>query len=402
MARNICKDKNEFIKAVEDFISNDKGLKQHDGDNIGNLYREAINAKKDKDTKLMEFLGGNLYYCSKSSFNLNINFDMNSMAWEDYASYKKKKRYKSSIYEFKTLDSGEIIYGYDVFDFENSTDVLTVIAYVEDGKLKWYVPERGNTFRADTLTAYCTCDKDRDTMPISNEKEQIEDVIDYFHNRQEGEHSKNIGNDNFYKPYDKPLTYVTTSNGRRICNDVEGFRRNIYEVLRKQTEENRRRFRSTFPTYEDFIDSEEFDEYASEIVKMYECDSEMNVDVDFENVDMGGKYVQGSCIKGIETLSNGAVVYGFDCGGDWEEPVNAIIYIEDDTFKIYVPEKGNTFNTDYMCAHGSERNYTDEYDDKRNEWNLKCDRDLEIADIEDFFNNRQIGEHAAGLPTKKS
>lgn len=94
-----------------------------------------------------------------------------------------------------------------------------------------------------------------------------------------------------------------------------------------------------------------FRQYLQDIV--YNNGIAKNVDVDCENVGEGGEYTDGG-LKGFLRLDTGEVFYAFDCGGDWEVPVNAILYAEDGKIKMYVPERGNNFCTEHMCAWGSE------------------------------------------------
>jgi hypothetical protein len=56
------------------------------------------------------------------------------------------------------------------------------------------------------------------------------------------------------------------------------------------------------------------------------CENRFIVDFDFENInmtdiDMGGLY-------GFQTLPNGMEILGLFIGGDWEIPVNVILYLK--------------------------------------------------------------------------
>jgi hypothetical protein len=57
---------------------------------------------------------------------------------------------------------------------------------------------------------------------------------------------------------------------------------------------------------------------------------------------------------GFQTLNNGFTYLGVIAGGDWEHPVYAIIYHDGNTFRGYVPTKGNCFNPVTKTAFGSE------------------------------------------------
>lgn len=68
-------------------------------------------------------------------------------------------------------------------------------------------------------------------------------------------------------------------------------------------------------------------------------------------------------INGIFIL-DGAALFGVIGGGDWEYPVYQIYFIdENDQFQGYIPERGNTVDTAYRCAFGSEINWTEDWDD---------------------------------------
>ena len=72
------------------------------------------------------------------------------------------------------------------------------------------------------------------------------------------------------------------------------------------------------------------------------CENRFIVDFDFENItmtdiDMGGLY-------GFQTLPNGMEILGLFIGGDWEIPVNVIIYLKNGKLYNYIPVNGNIFD----------------------------------------------------------
>jgi len=57
---------------------------------------------------------------------------------------------------------------------------------------------------------------------------------------------------------------------------------------------------------------------------------------------------------GFQTLENDFTYLGIMAGGDWEQPIYAIIYHDGSDFRGYIPNKGNTYNTITKTAFGSE------------------------------------------------
>lgn len=187
---------------------------------------------------------------------------------------------------------------------------------------------------------------------------------------------------------------------RNICTKEDKFFKTIFKKWREEDLE--------FDFKEEFgrgIRKNEWEEtlsrYLHDIVCAV-CDSErLNVKVSFENVDDRRDwredcddeedyiYYTRKGLMGLHSLDSGALFFAFHCGGDWEEPVNAILYVEDNVPKVYIPEKGNVFNTRYMSAYGN-HNDNDEYEEKM------CDQAKELKDIADYFENRKEFEHANG------
>lgn len=57
--------------------------------------------------------------------------------------------------------------------------------------------------------------------------------------------------------------------------------------------------------------------------------------------------------EGFRTLNNGFIYYLLGAGGDWESPVNFIIYWDGKKLRGYVPTNGNPYNTSAMRAYGN-------------------------------------------------
>ena len=188
---------------------------------------------------------------------------------------------------------------------------------------------------------------------------------------------------------------------RNICKDRKDFFKAVFNIiLDKDTETEMSEDYNSF----DDINPEEYEDLlATYIGDVIENNSDftfndMNIVVDNENIvfedeDEDEEDEDDGKIGGLmymHSFDSGELFFAFDCGGDWEQPVNAILYVEDGKVKYYVPEKGNYFNKKYMCAYGSEPNGEGEETPK----NFKCDQSEELKDIYDYFANRADGEHA--------
>lgn len=189
---------------------------------------------------------------------------------------------------------------------------------------------------------------------------------------------------------------------RNICKDKDEFFKAVFKaVIRIEGNVGDYDRLKDIPKdeYEDVMEENLYD-----IIGCFEIN---NVDVSTENVGSGGEYTDGGGIDGLQSLPTGELFWGFDCGGDWEVPLNAILYVEDGKPKLYVPEKGNNFCEKYMCAWGSESHYKDDDDEDcdecdeddcdEDEHEKEIEQDEELKDIEDYFHNRAEGQHADGL-----
>lgn len=176
---------------------------------------------------------------------------------------------------------------------------------------------------------------------------------------------------------------------RNICKDKKQFFKTVLESVRNADSD----YCTEYEKFEDIPRSKwkhVLEEYLYDIVYSETAINSKNINVDCENVGMGGEYIKGG-LKGLCKISTGELFYAFDCGGDWEEPVNAILYVEDEKVKFYAPERGNNFCIEHMCAWGSQP----DSDNNDNESHVKkIDRDAELKDIEDYFHNRKEGEHS--------
>lgn len=79
------------------------------------------------------------------------------------------------------------------------------------------------------------------------------------------------------------------------------------------------------------------------------------VSFDTENLESDGKgYGSGEGLIGYNRLPNGMSYLGIVAGGDWEVPVFFIIYWDGKSLRGYIPEDGNTWNTDTKKAYGND------------------------------------------------
>ena len=105
------------------------------------------------------------------------------------------------------------------------------------------------------------------------------------------------------------------------------------------------------------------------------CENRFIVDFDFENItmtdiDMGGLY-------GFQTLPNGMEILGLFIGGDWEIPVNVILYLKNGKLYNYIPVNGNIFDrVDYKAFDENVFENNDE---------LMYNKSLMIKEICEYF-----------------
>lgn len=59
-------------------------------------------------------------------------------------------------------------------------------------------------------------------------------------------------------------------------------------------------------------------------------------------------------LVGIHTLENGFTFLGCQAGGDWECEIFYVVYWDGKKIRAYFPPYGNTHNSDFMTAFGSE------------------------------------------------
>ncbi len=167
---------------------------------------------------------------------------------------------------------------------------------------------------------------------------------------------------------------------RSICKNRKEFFRTVLESLRDTDSD----YNEEYGSFDDIPCKEwlnVLEEYISDV--LYENITEKNVDVDFENIGYGGEFTKGG-LKGMKKLSTGELFYCLDCGGDWEVPVNAIIYVEDGKVKFHVPERGNNFDVENKCAYGSENSSESSLLADENMDNV-LDKGEELKEIEEFF-----------------
>ena len=189
---------------------------------------------------------------------------------------------------------------------------------------------------------------------------------------------------------------------RNICKDRVEFVKTLFEATRHIT-----------AIEDDFIkDDENFDgEFESKSLDEWERilntdtgiagivwsddnDSHyggVNPDEDLVDATVGGSETPNG-LTGFHQLPSGECFLAFDISTG----PNGIIYVEDGKIKAYFPEKGNIFNKKYLCTYGYERNALRNAGLDENLFDeseiftpeTEANPDEELADIEDFFHNR--------------
>lgn len=110
-----------------------------------------------------------------------------------------------------------------------------------------------------------------------------------------------------------------------------------------------------------------FDDYGfyDVIYERQVTDDLSKINFDFENASPNAFTREDESLL-IKELPNGMFYCLCSAGGDWEYPVHFILYMSDkNKIRGYVPSKGNTYNTKFKCAYGSEEdneNYDEEVD----------------------------------------
>ena len=135
-----------------------------------------------------------------------------------------------------------------------------------------------------------------------------------------------------------------------ICKNKKEFFKALFDVMTNKGVYRIGGERELGDVGEDEWESE-FGDNLYQFFQEYDCPV-VNVDVDLENVD-AEEYCKGG-LHGFGVAPGGGVFFAFGCGGDWECPVNAILYKEDGEIRMYVPEKGNFFNEKTRRAYGNE------------------------------------------------
>lgn len=80
--------------------------------------------------------------------------------------------------------------------------------------------------------------------------------------------------------------------------------------------------------------------------------NEFDIKFDFENILMEDNDMNG--IYGFQTLPNGMEILGLIAGGDWEIPVNFILYLKNGKLYNYIPKNGNCYNKESNSAYNFE------------------------------------------------
>ncbi len=193
---------------------------------------------------------------------------------------------------------------------------------------------------------------------------------------------------------------------RNICKDVEKFKLVLFEYLKGKKGLDLCPF-----GYEEEEDHSycEFDWECSLVediekidrILVFDDNVHFNVHAVGENVYAENKHIDFDAkpgeILGFDQLPTGECFFGYSKAGDWEDPVNFIIYVEDGKVKVYAPEKGNHFNEKTYKAYGNEHDDPEE-EAREEKARENCDYDYyaEREDIADYFFHRGEFEHADG------
>lgn len=100
-----------------------------------------------------------------------------------------------------------------------------------------------------------------------------------------------------------------------------------------------------------------------------------------ENLEAEHGYGSVKDLVGYHMLSNGMPILGISAGGDWEYPMFFCIYFDGKKLRGYIPEKGNTWNTDTKEAYGND-NVAD-LKNARKRWPDQYPPDAEVDEDED-------------------
>lgn len=87
-----------------------------------------------------------------------------------------------------------------------------------------------------------------------------------------------------------------------------------------------------------------FYSFASYMREVPQLEKDLKIEFDTENVINGN----------FRTRPDGATLFEFEAGGDWEHPVFVSMYFDGKNVRAYVPTDGNVFDTSEKTALGGE------------------------------------------------
>lgn len=94
---------------------------------------------------------------------------------------------------------------------------------------------------------------------------------------------------------------------------------------------------------------------------------------------------------GYHMLSNGLAIFSFQAGGDWEYVIWACIYFDGKKLRAYIPDWGNTWNTDTKAAYGND--HKADLKNARKRWPVQYPPDLEVdEDVEPIGNTDEMAK----------
>jgi hypothetical protein len=108
------------------------------------------------------------------------------------------------------------------------------------------------------------------------------------------------------------------------------------------------------------------------------------VKFDTENMESESDYGYGHAedLVGYHVLENGMPILGVTAGGDWEWPIFFCIYFDGKKLRGYIPEKGNTWNTDTKKAYGNDDGADLKNAKKR--WPIQYPKDTTDTEVEPY------------------
>lgn len=101
-------------------------------------------------------------------------------------------------------------------------------------------------------------------------------------------------------------------------------------------------------------------------------------------------------LTGYHELSPGFHTFWVSAGGDWEIPINFLLYWGDNRLRAYIPKDGNVWNKKYKCTYGSEGD-SPHFDYQKNPEGF--DEELDYGELEKNANSNTMIDEILGHVT---